>query len=149
MIHIPNNRDQIDEFIWQGREPESVLNPVLVGKVGLLVLCYREGQANWERFRNRSFRVHEAPMTDDQKTILSEDIPTALLAAQTVADAARNNISTLVTCSQGRNRSGLVVALALRELHGWSGSECVAKVRERRAGALFNAGFVRYIEELK
>lgn len=146
---IPTDRNQIDELIWQGREPESPTNSVPVGDVGLLVLCYGEGVPRWSRFHNRGFLVHEAPFDDDQRTLQAKDVPTATMAAQAVVEAVRKGTKVLVTCHQGLNRSGLVVGIALHELHGWSGADCVARVRERRPGALFNLGFASYIESLK
>lgn len=51
----------------------------------------------------------------------------------------------LVACLQGRNRSGLVVALALRLLCGISGVQAVQVLREARPTALSNATFEAYV----
>lgn len=55
---------------------------------------------------------------------------------------------TLVHCAQGVNRSGLVVALALRKLEGCSGEEAVARLRSRCPGVLRNQTFVDYVQGL-
>jgi protein-tyrosine phosphatase len=55
----------------------------------------------------------------------------------------------LVHCDAGLNRSGLVNALAVRELLGLSGTQAVAHVRICRQWALCNDTFVHYIESLE
>ena len=50
-------------------------------------------------------------------------------------------------CGMGFNRSALVAGLILNEL-GMSGKNVVARLRERRPGALFNSTFAEYLEGL-
>ncbi len=50
-------------------------------------------------------------------------------------------------CGMGYNRSALVAGLIMVEL-GMPGNEVVARLRERRPGALFNDGFAAYLEAL-
>jgi protein-tyrosine phosphatase len=66
----------------------------------------------------------------------------------TLAAAIREGRRTLVHCGWGRNRSGLVVALLLRELLGVDGRAAVLAVRERRHRALNNQVFADYLESL-
>lgn len=54
----------------------------------------------------------------------------------------------VVLCLQGRNRSGLVVALALRSIMSVSGAEAARMVREVRPRALSNPAFSRHLEAL-
>lgn len=54
----------------------------------------------------------------------------------------------LVHCHAGRNRSGLVTALAARRVLGISGREALALVRERRPNAVANEAFATYLEGL-
>lgn len=55
----------------------------------------------------------------------------------------------LVYCYYGRNRSGLVAALIIRDLLGCTGAEALARLRMARRGAVGgNAHFVSYLEEL-
>ncbi|RKS69306.1 dual specificity protein phosphatase-like protein [Motilibacter peucedani] len=56
--------------------------------------------------------------------------------------------TTLVHCGFGKNRSGLVVALAARELLGVSGAEALAHVRSVRDRAVNNEEFAAYVESL-
>jgi hypothetical protein len=51
-------------------------------------------------------------------------------------------------CGMGYNRSALVAGLILFEL-GFSGPDAVARLRERRDGALFNECFAGYLASLE
>jgi protein-tyrosine phosphatase len=50
-------------------------------------------------------------------------------------------------CGLGYNRSALVAGVMLVEL-GWRGADAVARLRERRPGALFNPAFADYLASL-
>jgi len=50
-------------------------------------------------------------------------------------------------CGMGFNRSALVAGMIMHKL-GTPGPEVVSKIRERRAGALFNQNFAKFLEEL-
>jgi protein-tyrosine phosphatase len=66
----------------------------------------------------------------------------AMQAATVVVQARARGDRVLVTCMQGRNRSGLIAALALRRL-GVSADDAVSMVRSARGiGALNNAHFL-------
>jgi protein-tyrosine phosphatase len=62
----------------------------------------------------------------------------ARLAASLIVDGHR----VLSHCGMGYNRSAFMAGLILIEL-GMPGAEAVARLRERRPGALFNDGFAR------
>jgi hypothetical protein len=66
---------------------------------------------------------------------LVDDVVTAMRAGRRV----------LVACAGGRNRSGLVVGLAVRELLGCSGSQSLHWVQSRRENALNDATFARHL----
>lgn len=138
---------EIDDCLFQGVEPVGPEN-VLVARFDLLVLCWEESSPGWNRFSGYGFRVHRSAMFDDQRTLPKSNIPIAIVAGEVVAQAARTKQHVLVTCGQGMNRSGLVVALALRLIHGWSGAEAMRRVRDRRPGALYNPAFAAFLEEL-
>jgi hypothetical protein len=113
-----------------------------------LLLCAMEHQPSASKFPGVD--VQHVPLDDH---ILPDDEwnmarAAAVLVERRVADGVR----TLVTCSQGRNRSGLVVALALRRLYGMSGRAAVALVKRRRqtpvGEPLANPHFVRRLEKL-
>ena len=63
-----------------------------------------------------------------------------------VAEEIKRGGVVLVHCWGGRNRSGLVTALALTRLRGITGAEAVRAVRGVRRGALVNQFFVNYLE---
>jgi protein-tyrosine phosphatase len=71
----------------------------------------------------------------------------ALVAAYQVTDAIRRGKKVLVTCNAGRNRSGLIVALALHLLSGQPAAPIIGYVKKARPGALSNPSFVRAIME--
>jgi protein-tyrosine phosphatase len=65
-----------------------------------------------------------------------------------VVDAVRDGRQVLVACAGGRNRSGLVVALAVRELLCCSGAQALRLVQSRREDALNNETFARHLAAL-
>jgi protein-tyrosine phosphatase len=65
-----------------------------------------------------------------------------------IAAEIRRGGRVLVMCRAGRNRSGLLTALVVRQLTGCSGPEAVAGVRRGRPRALANPHFERYLERL-
>jgi protein-tyrosine phosphatase len=50
-------------------------------------------------------------------------------------------------CGMGLNRSALLAGVILHQL-GWAGEAAVARLRERRPGALFNERFCEYLMSL-
>lgn len=64
-----------------------------------------------------------------------------------VADLVDGRHRVLVHCRMGFNRSVLVAATALTYL-GVSGEEAMQRLRERRAGALFNEVFADHVRQL-
>ena len=56
----------------------------------------------------------------------------AVNTAQRVARRVRRGRGVLVTCAQGRNRSGLVSCITLHLLTGMRGAEAVAHVKRMR-----------------
>jgi protein-tyrosine phosphatase len=54
----------------------------------------------------------------------------------------------LVHCSQGLNRAGLVCARVMI-MKGLCGREAIAKIREKRPGALWNPVFAEFIEKFE
>ena len=83
------------------------------------------------------------PIFDDQLPNLAKLRAVARLGAELIAEGHR----VLSHCGMGFNRSALVAGLILTEL-GMPGCEAVARVRERRPGALFNDRFAEFLESL-
>jgi len=84
------------------------------------------------------------PIYDEELPSLSKLHGVARLGAGLVREGHR----VLSHCGMGYNRSALVAGLILAEL-GVPGPEAVARLRERRPGALFNERFARYLESLR
>jgi protein-tyrosine phosphatase len=69
-------------------------------------------------------------------------------AAKIVTRLVRDGKIVLVCCAQGRNRSGLITALAIHKLTGWDGKTCRRVIQERRKDALMNLDFSRFIDRI-
>jgi protein-tyrosine phosphatase len=98
-------------------------------------------------FEDVGIHVLRVPL-DDVVNPTTSDLRRAAGAAKEVAKLVRSGRRVLVTCAMGLNRSGLVNALALRELTGASGVHCSAHVQNKRKGALSNPTFQRLLESL-
>ena len=83
-----------------------------------------------------------APFDDHELTSAEERI--ARYASLDVLEALRRGHRVLVTCEHGRNRSGLVCALALVKL-GWHPYLAVDLIQEQRSGALRNGALTDLI----
>ena len=85
------------------------------------------------------------PIDDDNENMpnLTKLRAVAGLGASLVAGGHR----VLSHCGMGYNRSALVAGLIMIEL-GMPGADVVARLRERRPGALFNDGFAAFLEAL-
>ncbi len=88
------------------------------------------------------------PAFDDAE--LTEDLKrTAVAAAHEVAAALIAGDRVLVTSNQGRNRSGLVAALALLLVTSMDGPTVVNHIRASRPGALMNPHFVEWLRTIR
>jgi hypothetical protein len=83
------------------------------------------------------------PILDEQLPPIAKLHGIAKLGASLVRDGH----VVLSHCGMGFNRSALVAGLILHEL-GMPGREVVARLRDRRPGALFNETFAAYLESL-
>ena len=94
--------------------------------------------------------VYHCPIDD---AVLTRD---EMFLASRAADLVTANFlagrEVLVTCMKGRNRSGLVVALALHMMSGCGGKAALRAVRNRRlhaeGPALVNPTFVQLLENI-
>jgi hypothetical protein len=65
--------------------------------------------------------------------------------ASRLTDHVLNDVGVLTMCNAGRNRSGMLSAMILRNLLGVTGAEAVAIVQRERPNALANEHFVHYL----
>ena len=143
--------DEIFPGLWMGSKPRRGLDYRAVG-VTTIVLCAMEFQPDKQDFPG--VVLVRAPMDDpagwDDAEYLEENWQTAVKAAKVAVDVVRRGELVLVTCMQGRNRSGTVAALALWMLTGAAGRDVVAQVQELRKapGVLSNRGYVNKLVHL-
>lgn len=126
--------------LWQGAAPTPDLPHA---EFDVIVLCAQE----YQPFRFPAFKgtVIRAPF-DDSLQPTAKERKIAIRAAREVAKRLRKGQRVLVTCMMGRNRSGLVVGLALRMSTRWSADEIVVRIRKARGeDALSNQSFERIV----
>lgn len=133
--------DRVHRNLWMGSAPHRWAP--LREHFNVLVLCAMEYQPRSACFEG--VRVIHAPLDDSAPT--PREIRIANEAANRVVVALRDGQTVLVTCMQGRNRSGLVSALALKQL-GAPPSVAIKLVRRARGDdALANPYFVALIKD--
>lgn len=120
-------------------QPPTVVPPQVANIVGL------RARDPWP-----GIEVVYAPNDDDIFTPPPREVlHDALRAARIVATRLAQKRKVLVTCWQGKNRSGLVSAMALFLHLGISGQEATRIVQRKRAGALRNPVFVSLLANLR
>jgi hypothetical protein len=82
----------------------------------------------------------------DADEVPEKDVTVRL--AQLVAGLIRDGHRALVHCTFGRNRSGLLTTLVVRELLGLSGEQALGYVQERRTDAVNNQQFADWLAAL-
>jgi hypothetical protein len=121
--------------------------------VDTLVLCAQEYQPRSASFPGLDAVIH-APLDDDPFHGLTfREKDTALMAAMEAADRWQRGETVLVTCMQGRNRSGLVAALIVAMVTCDDTRLAIQHVkavrRQARVGeALANPWFVAFLKDL-
>lgn len=138
--------DYIDANLWMGSAPQVGPGLRTMG-FGGLVLCAAEYQPPAQQFAGLPVGRYGF---SDSLDVAHTDLAIAEAAADFAARLARTGRNVLITCMQGRNRSGLVTALALTQF-GFSPVRAVRLVQRRRRSvhgrALANPAFVRYLLE--
>jgi protein-tyrosine phosphatase len=113
--------------------------------IDVIVLAAEEYQPSAEQFPGTE--VIHAPLDDDPSRVLREDeVTIATRTGSRVARRLRAGRRVLVTCAMGLNRSSLVAALAMHEVHGMSADEIIARIRRARGPwALSNPNFEKLL----
>jgi protein-tyrosine phosphatase len=115
----------------------------------MVVLCAEELQPEPDQIVLPGVTVILAPNDDSGGPFTRDQQIIAWRAAHAVASAYKKKARILVSCFQGRNRSGLVMAMALHLLTGESGEHCMRLVRIKVPGAIGNLAFSEYLETIK
>lgn len=133
--------DEVTPGLWQGSKLQPGIYPF-----DLIVLTAAEWQLPGETFGGTT--VLRVPLHDVYtKTVVAEQLPRAIAAAQEVFRARRAGKRVLVICAAGWNRSGLVNALALR-IAGLSADQAIGLIkRARGVYALGNEAFQKQIRD--
>ena len=132
--------------LWQGSMPMPGEGVARAG-FNALVLCAQEYQPDSSEAHYPGVSVIYAP-NDDAPALTERQWKTAVKAGQLVAGLVLRGRKVLVTCQAGLNRSGLVSALAVREIYRCSGLDAATLVQNRRRKALCNPHFVELLSKL-
>lgn len=121
----------------------------------LVILCAEELDEMFrlllEAYPAQAERVHFAP-NDDAVRVNRRQLRIAATAARKAADAYKRGERVLITCAAGRNRSGLVTAMALHFVSGCGGAAAAEIVKARRQApsgpALSNRTFEQFLRAI-
>ena len=125
--------------LWQGSVPHT---GSMLHNLGfdVLVLCAQEYQPPSNQFDG--LQVIHAPNDDNfERRPSRAELMVAIDAAKEVAHSIASGLKVLVTCMAGRNRSGLVSAIAIHRLTQKPGVECIELIQSKRPHALRNPQF--------
>ena len=131
--------------LWQGGADDVTGN----AGYGLIILCAEEFQPAANLIAKPGTQVFYAPNDDGEKPFTRAQLTIASAASRAAVKGYREGRKVLVSCMQGRNRSGLVTALTLHRLYGMSGERCRGYIRARVPNALTNPDFNRFLDTLK
>lgn len=93
-------------------------------------------------------KVHQVLLKDDGSKMTKKEAFDAVGAAKKVIDWDKQNLKILVTCFAGRNRSGLVTAIALcKGQYNMSLLKATELIRSVRPNALVNPYFNEFLSK--
>lgn len=131
---------EIARGLWQGSAPPQGRTLMLAG-FDVLVLTAMEIQPPATAFPD----VDIARICLDDDKLTYPQLMEALLLSSRIARAISGGAKVLVTCAQGRNRSGFITALTLMRLSNCDGAQAIRVVRMRRQSpfgrAMTNASY--------
>lgn len=145
-LNEESTASQILNNLWMGGYPSP--GPSL-SKLGFdaVVLAAEEYQLPARQFPD--VLVFHAPMIDSNAIgMRNGDAYRAMKAARWVVGCLDEGKKVLVSCYQGRNRSGLIVALALVLSTTLRPNEITTLIRACRSTALSNKHFVRFLNNV-
>lgn len=132
--------------LYQGAYPPAD-ETLIAHSFNVVVLCAFEYQPDARLFHGLT--VLRCPIDDSNDVELTHaERRMVHNTASRVVTAHRSGGRIYVSCWQGRNRSGVVSALAVRQIVGCSGREAREWVRSRRIMALTNPLFSMLLDRL-
>src|SRR5277367_218130 len=138
---------EITSGLWQGSVPPQGRTLARSG-FHVVVLCAAEHQPGAENFPNVD--VARIDLIDDGTPLTQAHFDKALFLSAHLCRAIRRGRNVLVTCMQGRNRSGLISSLTLARMTGCDGRTATRAVQERRISpfgpALTNAQYCKALK---
>ena len=141
--------DRIIPGVYQGSKPalesQGQLVPLPLHQAGFdsLVLAAEEFQPPARDYPG--VRVLHVPFDDHENRLTEEEWAEIVGAADWAAGEVRAGRRVLITCWAGINRSGIITALTVMMLTGWSGAKAVIRVKQMRPGALRNRSFAAHV----
>jgi hypothetical protein len=140
---------EITTGLWVGSAPPVGRTLARVG-FSVLALCAKEHQPSYDSFPG--VVVVRASLVDDGTPLSRTQLEEALWLSGHLAAACRRGKGVLVTCMQGRNRSGFIAALMFARMTGCDGRTAMHAVQSRRASpfgpALTNREFKKALEAI-
>lgn len=130
---------------------DDALSPATAPLFHTLVLCAEEMQpmaSDIYKMGAKYPRIIYAPNDDSENPLTMVQADLAVRAANEVGKDFVKGRKILVSCMQGRNRSGLVTAIALTKIYGMSGEKALSIVQGKVPRALTNASFRRFLRAL-
>ena len=142
----------IEEIVPRG-EMREVIPGLYVGSkpahgrhaVDVIVLAAEEYQPHATRFPGSE--VIHVPLDDAPwRHMRPDEIAGAVRTGEAVARRLRAGRRVLVSCAMGLNRSALVAAIAMHDVHGMGADEIIARIRRARGEwALSNPNFEKLL----
>lgn len=130
---------EIYPCLWQGRWPKHG------ARLFDVIISMAQPVIPYEHQQVYHFPIRDVLFAHEMNRLFHEKVETA---SRIAADAVSESKRTLVSCNAGLNRSGLVVALALRKLTDCTGIEAAERVQAKRPGALYNGNFIKLLREI-
>lgn len=144
-IRLFLDANRLTDRLWQGSAPPAGDRLRQLG-IDVVVLCADDVPLTADDLPG--VEVVKISTKDEKAPVSTEHARAVHEAAAVAVQHHRDGKVVLVTCLGGFNRSGLVSAIMLHELYGWSYARCVRHVQEARDFALHNQHFVRYLKGL-
>jgi hypothetical protein len=120
---------------------EQKMELIVQGRIGAVACLVNRHDIEMAQLLGRSYIFY--PVSDGR--VVDRGLE---FIAYDLSQVIRLGKAVIVHCRAGRNRSGLLAALVVREVTGCTGKEALEIVQERRPNALANPHFCAYLRSL-